>query len=198
LLHLEIITERLEREFDINLLTTTPGVVYKVHMNKGEVIELQNPSSLPEPTLIKYIEEPWIKATIITPDQYLGAIIKVCQEKRGLQTNLSYSGNRAVLNYEIPLNEVVFDFNDRLKSMTSGYASFDYEIIGHREGDLVKLGILVNAESVDALSMMVHKDFAQTVGREVCEKLKRFNSKTQFYDTCSSSNRWKNYSSRNY
>ncbi|MDA8828425.1 translation elongation factor 4 [Candidatus Pelagibacter bacterium] len=172
LLHLEIITERLEREFDINLLTTTPGVVYKVHMNKGEIIELQNPSSLPEPTLIKFIEEPWIKATIITPDQYLGAIIKVCQDKRGVQTNLSYSGNRAVLNYEIPLNEVVFDFNDRLKSMTSGYASFDYEIIGHREGDLVKLGILVNAEPVDALSMMVHKDFAQTVGREVCEKLK--------------------------
>jgi GTP-binding protein LepA len=172
LLHLEIITERLEREFDINLLTTTPGVVYKVHMNKGEVIELQNPSSLPEPTFIKYIEEPWIKATIITPDQYLGAIIKVCQDKRGVQTNLSYSGNRAVLNYEIPLNEVVFDFNDRLKSMTSGYASFDYEIIGHKEGDLVKLGILVNAEPVDALSMMVHKDFAQTVGREVCEKLK--------------------------
>ena len=172
LLHLEIITERLEREFDINLLTTTPGVVYKVHMNKGEVIELQNPSSLPEPTLINYIEEPWIKATVITPDQYLGAIIKVCQDKRGVQTNLSYSGNRAVLNYEIPLNEVVFDFNDRLKSMTSGYASFDYEIIGHREGDLVKLGILVNSEPVDALSMMVHKDFAQTVGREVCEKLR--------------------------
>ncbi|XOJ73327.1 translation elongation factor 4 [Candidatus Pelagibacter sp. Uisw_114] len=172
LLHLEIITERLEREFDINLLTTTPGVVYKVHMNKGEIIELQNPSSLPEPTLIKFIEEPWIKATIITPDQYLGAIIKVCQDKRGVQTNLSYSGNRAVLSYEIPLNEVVFDFNDRLKSMTSGYASFDYEIIGHREGDLVKLGILVNTEPVDALSMMVHKDFAQTVGREVCEKLR--------------------------
>ena len=172
LLHLEIITERLEREFDINLLTTTPGVVYKVHLNKGEIIELQNPSSLPEPTLIKYIEEPWIKATIITPDQYLGAIIKVCQDKRGIQTNLSYSGNRAVLNYEIPLNEVVFDFNDRLKSMTSGYASFNYDIIGHREGDLVKLGTLVNAEPDDALSMMVHKDFAQTVGREVCEKLK--------------------------
>jgi GTP-binding protein LepA len=172
LLHLEIITERLEREFDINLLTTTPGVVYKVYLNKGDVIELQNPSSLPDPTNIKLIEEPWIKATIITPDQYLGAIIKVCQDKRGMQTNLSYSGNRAILNYEIPLNEVVFDFNDRLKSMTSGYASFDYEIIDHREGDLVKLGILVNSEAVDALAMMVHKDFAQTVGREVCEKLK--------------------------
>ncbi len=172
LLHLEIITERLEREFDINLLTTTPGVVYKVHLNKGSIIELQNPSNLPDPTLIDFIEEPWIKATIITPDQYLGSIIKMCQDKRGIQTNLSYSGNRAVLNYELPLNEVVFDFNDRIKSMTSGYASFDYEIIEHREGDLVKLGILVNAEHVDALSMMVHKNFAQSIGREVCEKLK--------------------------
>ncbi len=172
LLHLEIITERLEREFDINLLTTTPGVVYKVHLNNGKTIDLQNPSSLPDPTLIKMIEEPWIKATIISPDQYLGSIMKLCQGKRGIQKNLNYSGNRAVINYEIPLNEVVFDFNDRLKSMTSGYASFDYEIIGHREGDLVKLGILVNSEPVDALAMMVHKDFAQTIGREVCEKLK--------------------------
>ena len=172
LLHLEIVTERLEREFDINLLTTTPGVVYKVHMNNGEIKNLQNPSNLPDPTLIKMIEEPWIKATIITPDQYLGSIMKLCQNKRGIQTNLSYSGNRAVINYEIPLNEVVFDFNDRLKSMTSGYASFDYEIIGHKEGDLVKMGILVNSEPVDALAMMVHKDFAQSIGREVCEKLK--------------------------
>ena len=172
LLHLEIITERLEREFDINLLTTTPGVVYKVHLNNDKVLDLQNPSNLPDPTIIKYIEEPWIKATIITPDQYLGPIIKICQNKRGIQTNLNYSGNRAVLNYEIPLNEVVFDFNDRLKSITSGYASFDYEIIGHREGELVKLSILVNGEPVDALAMMVHKDFAQTIGREVCEKLK--------------------------
>ena len=172
LLHLEIITERLEREFDINLITTTPGVVYKVYLNNEKILELQNPSSLPDPTLIKYIEEPWIKATIITPDQYLGSIIKLCQNKRGIQTNLSYSGNRAVLNYEIPLNEVVFDFNDRLKSMTSGYASFDYEILGHREGNLVKLSILVNTEPVDALAMMVHKDFAQSIGREVCEKLK--------------------------
>ena len=172
LLHLEIITERLEREFDINLLTTTPGVVYKVHLNTGKVIELQNPSSLPDPTHVKFIEEPWIKSTIITPDEYLGSIIKLCQDKRGIQTNLSYSGNRAVINYELPLNEVVFDFNDRIKSMTSGYASFDYEIIEHREGDLVKLGILVNSEQVDALSMMVHKNFAQSIGREVCEKLK--------------------------
>ena len=172
LLHLEIITQRLEREFDINLLTTTPGVVYKVHLNDGKIINLQNPTSLPDPTLIKFIEEPWIKATIITPDQYLGSIIKICQDKRGIQKNLSYSGNRAVLNYELPLNEVVFDFYDRLKSLSSGYASFDYEIIDHREGDLVKLGILVNNEPVDALSMMIHKDFAQSRGREVCEKLK--------------------------
>ncbi len=172
LLHLEIVTERLEREFDINLLTTTPGVVYKVYMISGEIKNLQNPSNLPDPTFIKMIEEPWIKATIITPDQYLGSIIKLCQNKRGVQTNLSYSGNRAVINYEIPLNEVVFDFNDRLKSMTSGYASFDYEIIGHKEGDLVKMGILVNSEPVDALAMMVHKDFAQSIGRDVCEKLK--------------------------
>tara|TARA_B100000315_G_C14585161_1_gene592616 strand:+ start:913 stop:2718 length:1806 start_codon:yes stop_codon:yes gene_type:complete len=172
LLHLEIVTERLEREFGLNLLTTTPGVVYKVYLNKGDVIDLQNPSSLPDPTHIKFIEEPWIKATVITPDEYLGSVIKICQDKRGIQTNLTYSGNRAVINYELPLNEVVFDFNDRLKSMTSGYASFDYDIIEHREGDLVKLGILVNAEPVDALAMMIHKDFAQSTGREVCEKLK--------------------------
>ena len=172
LLHLEIITQRLEREFDINLLTTTPGVVYKVHLNSGKVINLHNPSSLPDSTHIKLIEEPWIKATIITPDGYLGLIIKVCQDKRGIQKNLTYSGNRAVLSYELPLNEVVFDFYDKLKSLSSGYASFDYEIIEHREGDLVKLGILVNSEPVDALSMMIHKDFAQSTGREVCEKLK--------------------------
>jgi GTP-binding protein LepA len=172
LLHLEIITQRLEREFDINLLTTTPGVVYKVHLNSGKVINLHNPSSLPDSTHIKSIEEPWIKATIITPDEYLGLIIKVCQDKRGIQKNLAYSGNRAVLSYELPLNEVVFDFYDKLKSLSSGYASFDYEIIEHREGDLVKLGILVNSEPVDALSMMIHKNFAQSIGREVCEKLK--------------------------
>jgi len=180
LLHLEIVTERLEREFGINLLTTTPGVVYKIHMNNGKIKDLQNPSSLPDATFIKFIEEPWIKATIIAPDQYLGSIIRMCQSKRGIQTNLSYSGNRAVINYELPLNEVVFDFNDRLKSMTSGYGSFDYEIIGHREGNLVKMGILVNAEPVDALSMMIHKDFAQSTGRKVCEKLKDLIPKHNF------------------
>ena len=172
LLHLEIITERLEREFDVNLITTTPGVIYKVYQTKGKIIDLQNPSNMPDPSLIEKIEEPWIKSTIITPDEYLGSIIKICQDKRGIQTNLSYSGKRAVLSYDLPLNEVVFDFNDKLKSISSGYASFDYEICGHREGDLVKLGILVNSEPVDALAMIIHKNFAQTIGRQVCEKLK--------------------------
>ncbi len=172
LLHLEIITQRLEREFDINLITTTPGVVYKVNKINNEIVDLQNPTSMPDPSQIKFIEEPWIKATIITPDEYLGSIIKICQDKRGIQKDLSYSGNRAVLVYELPLNEVVFDFYDRLKSITSGYASFDYEITGYKEGNLVKLGILVNNEPVDALSMIIHKEFAQTQGRLVCEKLK--------------------------
>ncbi len=172
LLHLEIITQRLEREFDINLITTTPGVVYKVSKINGDIEDLQNPTAMPNPSQIKYIEEPWIKATIITPDEYLGSIIKICQDKRGIQKDLSYSGNRAVLVYELPLNEVVFDFYDKLKSITRGYASFDYEITGYREGDLVKLGILVNNEPVDALSMIIHKAFAQNQGRLVCEKLK--------------------------
>jgi len=172
LLHLEIITQRLTREFDINLITTTPGVVYKLNKINGDIIDLQNPTMMPDPTQIKFIEEPWIKATIITPDEYLGSIIKICQDKRGIQKDLSYSGNRAVLVYELPLNEVVFDFYDRLKSITSGYASFDYEITGYKEGNLVKLGILVNNEPVDALSMIIHKEFAQNQGRLVCEKLK--------------------------
>ena len=172
LLHLEIITERLEREFDVSLITTTPGVIYKVHSTKNKILDLQNPTNMPDPSQIEKIEEPWIKSTIITPDEYLGSIIKICQDKRGIQTNLSYSGNRAVLSYDLPLNEVVFDFNDRLKSVSSGYASFDYEISDYREGNLVKLGILVNSEPVDALAMIIHKDFAQKTGRQVCEKLK--------------------------
>ena len=172
LLHLEITTERLEREFAVNLITTTPGVIYKVHKVKGDIIDLQNPSNMPDPTYIEKIEEPWIKATIITPDEYLGTIIKICQDKRGIQTNLTYSGNRAVLSYDLPLNEIVFDFNDKLKSVSSGYASFEYEITGHKEGDLVKLSILVNTEPVDALAMIIHKDFAEKTGRQVCEKLK--------------------------
>ena len=172
LLHLEITTERLEREFDVSLITTTPGVIYKVHKANGEIIDLQNPSNMPDPAHIEKIEEPWIKATIITPDEYLGTIIKICQDKRGIQTNLTYSGSRAVLSYELPLNEIVFDFNDRLKSVSSGYASFEYEITGHKEGDLVKLSILVNTEPVDALATIIHKEFAEKTGRQVCEKLK--------------------------
>jgi len=172
LLHLEIVTQRLEREFDINLITTTPGVIYKVNKRGGSVQELQNPTDMPDPTQILSIEEPWIKATIITPDQYLGSVIKICQDKRGVQSNLTYSGNRAVLKYELPLSEVVFDFYDRIKSISSGYASFDYEITDYKEGNLVKMGILVNTEPVDALSMIIHKDFAQLQGRLVCEKLK--------------------------
>jgi len=172
LLHLEIVTQRLEREFDLNLITTTPGVIYKINQSNGKQIELQNPTNMPDPIFIESIEEPWIKATIITPDEYLGSIIKICQSKRGIQKNLSYSGNRAVLIYELPLNEVVFDFYDRLKSLSSGYASFDYEIIDYKEANLVKLSLLVNGEAVDALSMIIYKDFAQTQGRLVCEKLK--------------------------
>ena len=172
LLHLEITTQRLEREFNIALITTTPGVIYKINNRNGSVKELQNPTDMPDPTQILSIEEPWIKATIITPDQYLGSVIKICQGKRGSQKNITYSGNRAVLNYELPLNEVVFDFYDQIKSVSSGYASFDYEITGYKEGDLVKMGILVNTEPVDALSMIIHKDFAQPQGRLVCEKLK--------------------------
>jgi GTP-binding protein LepA len=173
LLHLEIITQRLEREFDINLITTTPGVIYKLNKTDGSVKELQNPTDMPDSTQIVSIEEPWIKATIITPDDYLGAIIKICQNKRGKQNNITYSGNRAVLIYKLPLNEVIFDFYDRLKSISSGYASFDYEIIGYKEGNLVKMGILVNTELVDSLSMIIHKDFAHSQGRLVCEKLKK-------------------------
>ena len=172
LLHLEIIIQRLEREFDINLITTTPGVIYKINKINGTTIELQNPTNMPEPQHIKSIEEPWIRATIITPDEYLGVILKICQDKRGIQKNLSYSENRAVVIYELPLNEVVFDFYDRLKSLSSGYASFDYEITEYKEGNLVKLSLLVNNEQVDALSMIIHKNFAQSQGRLVCEKLK--------------------------
>jgi len=180
LLHLEIITERLEREFDIALITTTPGVIYKINKRDGSFQELQNPTDMPDPTQILSIQEPWIKATIITPDQYLGSVIKICQDKRGIQNNLTYSGNRAVLSYELPLNEVVFDFYERIKSISSGYASFDYEIIGYREGNLVKMGILVNTEPVDALSMIIYKDFAQSQGRLVCEKLKELIPKHNF------------------
>ncbi|MGQ5700784.1 translation elongation factor 4 [Sandaracinobacteroides sp. A072] len=172
LLHLEIIQERLSREYDLDLITTAPSVVYKVHMTDGEVIELHNPADMPDPVRIDHIEEPWIEATIYVPDDYLGPILKLCQDRRGIQKNLTYVGGRAQVVYELPLNEVVFDFYDRLKSISRGYASFDYHQIGHREGDLVKMSILVNAEQVDALSMIVHRDAAETRGRHMCERLK--------------------------
>ncbi|MEZ5995816.1 MAG: translation elongation factor 4 [Hyphomonadaceae bacterium] len=172
LLHLEIIQERLTREFDLDLIATAPSVVYRVHMNNGEVRELHNPADLPDVVHIKEIEEPWIKATILTPDEYLGSIIKLCQDRRGVQKDLSYVGSRAMLVYELPLNEVVFDFYDRLKSVSKGYASFDYSIIDHRVGNLVKMSILVNDEPVDALSMLVHAGRAESRGRAMCEKLK--------------------------
>jgi GTP-binding protein LepA len=180
LLHLEIVVERLDREYDLNLITTTPGVVYKLETTDGKSIDLQNPSSMPEPNYIKTIKEPWINATLITPDEYLGSIIKLCEEKRGSQKNLSYSGNRAILKYELPLNEVVFDFYDRLKSISSGYASFDYEISEYKEGDLIKLSVLVNAEPVDALCVVIHSEFAVRQGRLICEKLKELIPRHQF------------------
>ena len=155
-------------------------MVYKLEKIDGTKSDLQNPSSMPEPNYIKTIKEPWIDATLITPDEYLGNIIKLCEEKRGLQNNLSYSGNRAILKYKLPLNEVVFDFYDRLKSISSGYASFDYEITDYKEGDLIKLSVLVNAEPVDALSMIIHREFAVRQGRLICEKLKELIPRHQF------------------
>ena len=173
LLHLEIIRERIEREFGIEIITTAPSVVYHVYLTDGSMIELHNPADMPEPQKIDHIEEPWIRATILVPDEYLGDVLKLCQDRRGIQKDLTYVGNRAMVVYELPLNEVVFDFYDRLKSVTRGYASFDYEQIGYRPGDLVKMQILVNSEPVDALSVIVHRDRAQQRGRAMCEKLKQ-------------------------
>ena len=177
LLHLEIIQERLSREYDLDLITTAPSVVYRIHLGKSKtedakVIELHNPADYPDPNRIEVIEEPWIKAVIYTPDEYLGSILKLCQDRRGIQTDLTYVGGRAQVTYELPLNEVVFDFYDRLKSISRGYATFDYEQIGLREGDLVKMNILVNNEPVDALSLIVHRSVAEERGRGMCERLK--------------------------
>jgi GTP-binding protein LepA len=177
LLHLEIIQERLTREYDLDLITTAPSVVYKIHLAHKDaqgvqMLELHNPADMPDPSRIATIEEPWIEATIYVPDEYLGPILKLCQDRRGIQKNLTYVAGRAQLTYELPLNEVVFDFYDRLKSISRGYASFDYHQIGHREGDLVKMNILVNAEPVDALSMIVHRVAAEARGRHMCERLK--------------------------
>ena len=172
LLHLEIIQERLEREFNLDLITTAPSVVYTLSMNDGSEMQLHNPADMPDVMAIAHIEEPWIKCQIMTPDEYLGGILKLCQDRRGIQTGLSYVAGRAMVEYELPLNEVVFDFYDRLKSVSKGYASFDYQAIGTREGNLVKLSILVNGDPVDALSMLVHRDRAETRGRQMCERLK--------------------------
>jgi GTP-binding protein LepA len=172
LLHLEIIQERLQREFNLDLIATAPSVVYKISLINGEVIDLHNPADLPDPVKIESIAEPWIKATIFTPDEYLGAVIKLCQDRRGAQRELSYVGSRAMVVYDLPLNEVVFDFYDRLKSISKGYASFDYSIEEYRTGDLVKMTILVNAEPVDALSMLVHRGRAEARGRGMVEKMK--------------------------
>jgi GTP-binding protein LepA len=177
LLHLEIIQERLTREYDLDLITTAPSVVYKIHLTHKDaqgvqMLELHNPADMPDPNRIERIEEPWIEATIYVPDEHLGAILKLCQDRRGIQKNLTYVAGRAQLTYELPLNEVVFDFYDRLKSISRGYASFDYHQIGHREGDLVKMNILVNNEPVDALSMIVHRAAAEARGRHMCERLK--------------------------
>ena len=172
LLHLEIIQERLEREFNLDLITTAPSVVYRLHMTDGSVQELHNPTDMPDVVKIKFIEEPWIKATILVPDEFLGSILKLCTERRGEQIDLTYAGNRAMAVYKLPLNEVVFDFYDRLKSISRGYASFDYQVDEYREGDLAKVSILVNLEPVDALAMIVHKGQAESRGRVLCTRLK--------------------------
>jgi GTP-binding protein LepA len=172
LLHLEIITERLEREFNLDLITTAPSVIYHIYLTDGSKLELHNPADMPDAGRIERIEEPWIEATILVPDEHLGAVLKLCQDRRGRQKNLTYVGTRAMLVYELPLNEVVFDFYDRLKSVSRGYASFDYHIKGYEPGDLVKMSILVNAEPVDALSIIVHRARAESRGRAMCEKLK--------------------------
>jgi GTP-binding protein LepA len=172
LLHLEIIRERLEREFNLDLITTAPSVIYRIHLNNGTMQELHNPTDMPDVTYIKFIEEPWIRATIFVPDEYLGAVLKLCEDRRGRQIELTYAGSRAMVIYRLPLNEVVFDFYDRLKSISRGYASFDYHIEDYQEGDLVKMSILVNGEPVDALSMIVNRTRAESRGRSMCEKLK--------------------------
>ncbi|MDX5361924.1 MAG: translation elongation factor 4 [Alphaproteobacteria bacterium] len=172
LLHLEIVRERLEREFNLDLITTAPSVVYHLHLTDGTVKELHNPADMPDPVYVDSISEPWIKATILVPDEFLGAVLKLCEDRRGIQLDLTYAGSRAMVVYKLPLNEVVFDFYDRLKSVTRGYASFDYQMESYEEGDLVKMSILVNAEPVDALATIVHRQRAEARGRQMCEKLK--------------------------
>ena len=180
LLHLEIIRDRFDLEFNLELVTTAPSVVYKINMNDGSVVDLHNPTDMPDPVKIDTIEEPWIKATIIVPDEYLGAVLELCTSKRGIQLNLNYAGSRAMVEYKLPLNEVVFDFYDRLKSITKGYASFDYELVGYEVNDLVKVSIMINGDPVDALSLIVHRERSQSRGRALCERLKDLIPRQQF------------------
>ena len=180
LLHLEIIRDRLEIEFNLELVTTAPSVVYKINMKDGRIIDLHNPTDMPDPVKINNIEEPWIKATIIVPDEYLGNVLELCTSKRGVQNNLSYVGSRAMIEYKLPLNEVVFDFYDRLKSITRGYASFDYELAGYKVNDLVKVSVMINGDPVDALSLIAHRDRSQSRGRALCERLKDLIPRQQF------------------
>ena len=180
LLHLEIIRDRFDLEFNLELVTTAPSVVYKINMKDGSVVDLHNPTDMPDPVRVESIEEPWIKATIIVPDEYLGAVLELCTSKRGIQINLNYAGARAMVEYKLPLNEVVFDFYDRLKSITKGYASFDYELIGYEVNDLVKVSIMINGDPVDALSLIVHRDRSQQRGRALCERLKDLIPRQQF------------------
>jgi GTP-binding protein LepA len=172
LLHLEVVRDRIEREYGIELITTAPSVIYHIHMKDQNVIKLHNPADMPDLTYVDHIEEPRIKATILVPDNYLGDVLKLCQDRRGIQLDLTYAGSRAMVVYDLPLNEVVFDFYDRLKSVTKGYASFDYQLENYRQDFLVKMQIMVNDEPVDALSTMVHRDRAESRGRAMCEKLK--------------------------
>ncbi len=180
LLHLEIIRDRFEREFNLELVTTAPSVVYKILLKDGSTINLHNPTDMPDPVKVENISEPWIKATIIVPEEFLGPVLELCTSKRGIQLNMSYAGNRPLVEYKLPLNEVVFDFYDRLKSITKGYASFDYEITGYEVNNLVKVGILINGDSVDALSLIVHKDRSEQRGRELCGRLKDLIPRQQF------------------
>ena len=180
LLHLEIIRDRFELEFNLELVTTAPSVVYKINMKDGSIINLHNPTDMPDPVKVDSISEPWIKSTILVPDEFLGSVLELCTTKRGVQQNLNYAGNRALVEYKLPLNEVVFDFYDRLKSITKGYASFDYEITGYEINDLVKVSILINGDPVDALSLIVHRDRSQERGRVLCERLKELIPRQQF------------------
>ncbi|HNY24978.1 MAG TPA: translation elongation factor 4 [Alphaproteobacteria bacterium] len=180
LLHMEIINERLSREFDLNLINTIPSVLYKLHLRNGEVLDLENPADIPDLTLIESIEEPWVRATIMMPDKYMGGIMALCSERRGVQENISYVGNRVVLVYQLPLAEIVFDFYDRVKSLSSGYASFDYVLQGYQESDLVKVSILVNEENVEPLSFLCHRSFSEKRGRQIVEKLKDLIPRHQF------------------